>query len=142
MSERIKEQQEMERRMARLAKNMDHLERARREEEAPYLEAAWKERQEADRAYWEQSQAEAARLHRQAWEVDVEEKKRLVGDGDRGGGGGRRGVGASAVLWHCAPGASFACLSIRMLTEARFMPAAHIGFMPFKLTLCCFSDVT
>eukprot|EP00198_Chlamydomonas_reinhardtii_P004079 XP_001693415.1 eukaryotic initiation factor [Chlamydomonas reinhardtii] len=78
MSERIKEQQEMERRMARLAKNMDHLERARREEEAPYLEAAWKERQEADRAYWEQSQAEAARLHRQAWEVDVEEKKRLA----------------------------------------------------------------
>ncbi|PNG98969.1 Eukaryotic translation initiation factor 3 subunit A, partial [Tetrabaena socialis] len=78
MSERIKEQQELERRMARFARNMDHLERARREEEAPYLESAWKERQEADRTYWENSQIEAARLHRQAWEVDIEEKKRLA----------------------------------------------------------------
>ncbi|EFJ51612.1 eukaryotic translation initiation factor 3a [Volvox carteri f. nagariensis] len=78
MSERIKEQQELERRMVRLAKNLDHLERARREEEGPYLEAAWKERQEMDRAYWEAAQAEAARLHRQAWEVDIEEKKRLA----------------------------------------------------------------
>ncbi|GLC73813.1 hypothetical protein PLESTF_001423800 [Pleodorina starrii] len=78
MSERIKEQQELERRMVRLAKNMDHLERARREEEAPYLEAAWKQRQEADRAYWEAAQTEAARLHRQAWELDIEEKKRLA----------------------------------------------------------------
>lgn len=38
MSERIKEQHELERRMIRLGKNMDHLERARREEEAPFLE--------------------------------------------------------------------------------------------------------
>ncbi len=49
MSERLKEQQEMERRLARTAKNLDHLERARREEEGPFLEAAWKQRQEADR---------------------------------------------------------------------------------------------
>ncbi|GLI66197.1 hypothetical protein VaNZ11_009962 [Volvox africanus] len=78
MSERIKEQQELERRMARFAKNMDHLERARREEEASYLEVAWKERQEMDRAYWEAAQVEASRLHRQAWEIDIEEKKRLA----------------------------------------------------------------
>ncbi|KAG2498414.1 hypothetical protein HYH03_003672 [Edaphochlamys debaryana] len=83
MSERIKEQQEMERRLARQAKNLDHLERARREEEAPFLETAWKDRQEEERAWWEQAQKEAARLHREAWEVDIEEKKRLahmVGD--------------------------------------------------------------
>lgn len=78
MSERLKEQQEMERRLARTAKNLDHLERARREEEAPFLEAAWKQRQEADRAYWETAQAQAAELHRKAWEVDIEEKKRLA----------------------------------------------------------------
>lgn len=40
LSEQLKQQQELQRRLARLAKQQDHLERARREEEAPLLAAA------------------------------------------------------------------------------------------------------
>lgn len=42
ISERLKEAQELERKLARLAKTMDHMERARREEEAPLLDALYK----------------------------------------------------------------------------------------------------
>jgi translation initiation factor 3 subunit A len=38
VAERLKEQAELERKLARLAKTLDHVERARREEEAPYIE--------------------------------------------------------------------------------------------------------
>ncbi len=37
MSEQLKQQQELQRKLAKLGKQMDHLERARREEEAPLL---------------------------------------------------------------------------------------------------------
>jgi translation initiation factor 3 subunit A len=42
LTERLKEAQELERKLARLAKTMDHTERARREEEAPLLDALYK----------------------------------------------------------------------------------------------------
>jgi translation initiation factor 3 subunit A len=40
VSEQLRQQQELQRKLAKLAKQMDHLERARREEEAPLLAAA------------------------------------------------------------------------------------------------------
>ena len=38
MSEQLRERQESERKLARLIRQMDHFERARREEEAPLLQ--------------------------------------------------------------------------------------------------------
>lgn len=67
---------EVERKLARLAKNMDHLERARREEEAPLLEAAYQARLQDDKAFHEQQQQQQAEAHRLAWEVDIQEKQR------------------------------------------------------------------
>ncbi|WIA12117.1 hypothetical protein OEZ85_012190 [Tetradesmus obliquus] len=82
LSERLKEAQELERKLARLAKNMDHLERARREEEAPLLEAAYQARLQDDKAFHEQQQQQQAEAHRLAWEVDIQEKQRLVRMGE------------------------------------------------------------
>jgi translation initiation factor 3 subunit A len=56
LSEREKEKTEMERKLARMAKQLDHLERARREEEVPYLAAFYKQREEEDRQIHEQLQ--------------------------------------------------------------------------------------
>eukprot|EP00878_Enallax_costatus_P027392 GHUV01029477.1.p1 GENE.GHUV01029477.1~~GHUV01029477.1.p1 ORF type:complete len:148 (-),score=58.55 GHUV01029477.1:181-624(-) len=80
--ERLKEAQELERKLARLAKTMDHLERARREEEAPYLEAAYQDRLAQDKAYHEEQQEQQLAAHRTAWEVDIVEKRRLVFNGN------------------------------------------------------------
>jgi len=77
MTERLKEQQELERKMTKMAKQLDHLERARREEEAPYLEEAYKKRTEEDRKLYEEQQQELLAKHRAAWEVDIVEKQRL-----------------------------------------------------------------
>lgn len=41
LAEQVKERQEQERKLAKLIKQMDHLERARRQEEGPLLEAAY-----------------------------------------------------------------------------------------------------
>ena len=41
LAEQVKERQEQERKLAKLIKQMDHLERAKRQEEAPLLEAAY-----------------------------------------------------------------------------------------------------
>lgn len=76
--ERLKEAQELERKLARLAKTMDHLERARREEEAPYLEAAYQDRLAQDQAYHEEQQQQQLEAHKMAWEVDIVEKHRCV----------------------------------------------------------------
>jgi translation initiation factor 3 subunit A len=70
--------QELERKLARLAKNMDHLERARREEEAPLLEAAYQARLSDDKTFHEQQQLQQAEAHKLAWEVDIQEKKRCA----------------------------------------------------------------
>eukprot|EP00955_Chlamydomonas_euryale_P021614 228315-Chlamydomonas_euryale.AAC.1 len=78
MSERLKEQQEMERKLAKAAKQLDHFERARREEEVPLLNQLYAQRMEEDRAMHEEQQAAFLAAHRAAWEVDVQEKARLA----------------------------------------------------------------
>lgn len=81
LSERLKEAQELERKLARLAKTMDHLERARREEEASYLEAAYQDRLQKDKDYHEEQQQQQVVAHKMAWEVDIVEKRRWAGRG-------------------------------------------------------------
>ena len=68
----------MERKLQRLAKSMDHLERAKREEEVPLIEAAYKLKMAEDEQYHTTMQQQNAEKHRQTWETNVEEKKRLA----------------------------------------------------------------
>ena len=44
LSEQLRERQEMEKKLQKLAKTMDHLERAKREMAAPLIEAAYQQR--------------------------------------------------------------------------------------------------
>lgn len=44
LTEQLRERQEMEKKLQKLAKTMDHLERAKREEAAPLIEAAYQQR--------------------------------------------------------------------------------------------------
>ena len=53
------------------------LPRARREEEVPFLEAAYQARMAEDRVLHEEQQVAFLATHRAAWEVDVVEKQRL-----------------------------------------------------------------
>lgn len=78
MSERLKEQQEMERKLAKAAKQLDHFERARREAEVPLLNLAYEARIAEDKAMHEEQQAAFAKAHYAAWQVDVQEKARLA----------------------------------------------------------------
>ena len=77
IKEQIKERQDMERKLVRLAKMMDHLERAKREEEVPLIEAAYKVKMAEDEKFHHEMQQQNAEKHRKAWESNVEEKKRL-----------------------------------------------------------------
>lgn len=52
VSEQLKQQQELQRKLAKLAKQMDHLERAKREEEAPLLAEAQKGRLQVGSCVW------------------------------------------------------------------------------------------
>lgn len=56
LSEQIKERQEMERKLQKLSKTMDHLERAKREEERPLIEAAYQKRLADDEVFYAQQQ--------------------------------------------------------------------------------------
>jgi translation initiation factor 3 subunit A len=78
IKEQIKERQEMERKLVRLAKSMDHLERAKREEEVPLIEAAYKVKMAEDEQLHQELQLQNAEKHRKSWETNVEEKKRLA----------------------------------------------------------------
>jgi translation initiation factor 3 subunit A len=71
---KTKEQHEFEARMAKLARNMDHLERARREEEAPFLEMQMVARMESHKLYFEKEQTNLLATHRARWETDLPEK--------------------------------------------------------------------
>ncbi|CAI9098188.1 OLC1v1034796C3 [Oldenlandia corymbosa var. corymbosa] len=77
LSEQLREKQEMEKKLQRLAKNMDHLERARREESAPLVEAAFQQRLVEEAAIHEREQQQEIELSRQRHAGDLEEKKRL-----------------------------------------------------------------
>uniref|UniRef100_A0A453QJM0 Uncharacterized protein n=1 Tax=Aegilops tauschii subsp. strangulata TaxID=200361 RepID=A0A453QJM0_AEGTS len=55
-SQRVKELEEMEKKLQKLAKKMDHLERAKRQEEAPLIEEAFQKRLEEEKILHEQEQ--------------------------------------------------------------------------------------
>eukprot|EP00798_Chlamydomonas_sp_ICE-L_P024015 gene24015-9590_t len=77
MTERLKEQQDLERKLAKMGKQLDHLERARREEEVPFLKTAHDQRLDDDKALHENQQKAFLVAHRAAWEADTIEKERL-----------------------------------------------------------------
>ncbi|KAH9315713.1 hypothetical protein KI387_024340, partial [Taxus chinensis] len=56
LNEQLKERHEMERKFQKLAKTMDHLERAKREEEAPLIMAKYKEHLVEDEIFFERQQ--------------------------------------------------------------------------------------
>lgn len=56
LSEQMKERQEMERKLQKLSKTMDHLERAKREEERPLIEEAYRKRLRDDESFYQQQQ--------------------------------------------------------------------------------------
>lgn len=56
LSEQLKERQETEKKLQKLAKTMDHLERARRENDSPLIEQAWAKRLDEERVRYEQEQ--------------------------------------------------------------------------------------
>ena len=68
----------LQRRLAKVAKQLDHLERARREEEAPLLGATREARSAEDASLFARQQEEARAAAQAAWERDAAEKKRVA----------------------------------------------------------------
>jgi hypothetical protein len=56
LSEQMKERAEMERKLQKLSKTMDHLERAKREEERPLIEEAHQKRLQDDEKFYKEQQ--------------------------------------------------------------------------------------
>ncbi len=54
LSEQMKERAEMERKLQKLSKTMDHLERAKREEERPLIEEAHQKRLQDDEKFYKE----------------------------------------------------------------------------------------
>ncbi|CAI9762036.1 unnamed protein product [Fraxinus pennsylvanica] len=77
LSEQLKERQEMEKKLQKLVKTMDYLERAKREESSPLIEAAYLRRLAEEEALHEREQQQEIELSRQRHAGDLEEKKRL-----------------------------------------------------------------
>ncbi|XP_042520473.1 eukaryotic translation initiation factor 3 subunit A-like [Macadamia integrifolia] len=78
LSEQLKERQEMEKKLQRLAKTMDYMERAKREEEASLIEAAYQKRLVEEEILHEHEQQQEIELSRQRHAGDLLEKNRLV----------------------------------------------------------------
>ncbi|PSC76450.1 eukaryotic translation initiation factor 3 subunit A-like [Micractinium conductrix] len=78
VSEQLKQQQELQRKLAKLAKQMDHLERARREEEAPLLATGYEVKLKEDEELFHSEAGAFKAAHRAAWEHDLAEKQRLA----------------------------------------------------------------
>jgi len=78
IQEQIKARQEQERKLLKLAKTMDHLERAKREESIALIEKAYKERTIDDEKLHAEQQVQMAAKHRAKWEADFAEKQRLM----------------------------------------------------------------
>ena len=78
IQEQIKARQEQERALNALAKRMDHVERAKREESIPLIEKAYNERSVDDEKYHADQQVAMAAKHRAKWEAEVVEKQRLA----------------------------------------------------------------
>ncbi|KAL4560593.1 hypothetical protein LXL04_032746 [Taraxacum kok-saghyz] len=77
LNEQLKERQEMEKKLQKLAKTLDHLERAKREEASPLVEAAFQQRLVEERAQHEHFQQLEIEQSRQRHAGDLEKKKRL-----------------------------------------------------------------
>lgn len=75
--EQLRERQEMEKKLQKLAKTMDHLERAKREEAAPLIDAAYQQRLVEERILHEREQQLEVELSRQRHAGDLNEKERL-----------------------------------------------------------------
>ncbi|CAN6481838.1 unnamed protein product [Victoria cruziana] len=56
LNEQVKERQEMEKKLQKIAKTMDYLERAKREEEAPLIEEAYRQRLKDEEIFFERQQ--------------------------------------------------------------------------------------
>ncbi|TYG47271.1 hypothetical protein ES288_D11G325100v1 [Gossypium darwinii] len=78
MSEQLKERQEQEKRLQKVAKTMDHLERAKREEAAPLIEAAFQRRLVEQKVLHERERQLEVELSRQHHDGDLKEKNRLA----------------------------------------------------------------
>ncbi|NP_001311594.1 eukaryotic translation initiation factor 3 subunit A [Nicotiana tabacum] len=78
LNEQLRERQEMEKKLLKFAKSMDHLERAKREEAAPLIESAFKQRLAEEAALHEREQQQEIELSRQRHAGDLEEKRRLA----------------------------------------------------------------
>ncbi|MBA0786872.1 hypothetical protein Gotri_028070, partial [Gossypium trilobum] len=78
LSEQLKERQEQEKRLQKVAKTMDHLERAKREEAAPLIEAAFQRRLVEEKVLHEREQQLEVELSRQRYDGDLKEKNRLA----------------------------------------------------------------
>nr|GEU88848.1 eukaryotic translation initiation factor 3 subunit A-like [Tanacetum cinerariifolium] len=77
LQEQVKGKQEMEKKMQKLVKTMDHLERAKREEAAPLVEAAFHKRLAEEKLLHERQQELEVELSRGRHDGDVKEKNRL-----------------------------------------------------------------
>ncbi|XP_073036836.1 eukaryotic translation initiation factor 3 subunit A-like [Primulina eburnea] len=77
-SEQLKEKQEMEKKLQKLAKTMDHLERAKREEAAPLIDAAFQQRLVEEEVLHKLEQQREIDLSRQRHTGDLQEKMRLA----------------------------------------------------------------
>ncbi|XP_006643712.1 eukaryotic translation initiation factor 3 subunit A [Oryza brachyantha] len=77
MNEQVKERQELEKKLQKIAKQMDYLERAKREEEAPLIEQAFQKRLEVEKILHEQEQLREIELSKQHHAGDLQEKNRL-----------------------------------------------------------------
>ncbi|KAE9621859.1 hypothetical protein Lal_00032651 [Lupinus albus] len=78
LTEQVRERQEMEKKLQKFAKTMDYLERAKREEAAPIIEAAYQQRLVEERILHEHEQQKEVELSQQRHEGDLMEKERLV----------------------------------------------------------------
>ncbi|XP_027349299.1 eukaryotic translation initiation factor 3 subunit A [Abrus precatorius] len=78
LTEQLRERQEMEKKLQKLAKTMDYLERAKREEAAPLIEAAYQQRLVEERILHEREQQQEVEVSKQRHEGDLKEKERLA----------------------------------------------------------------
>ncbi|XP_059652352.1 eukaryotic translation initiation factor 3 subunit A [Cornus florida] len=77
LSEQLRERHEMEKKLQKLAKTMDYLERAKREEAAPLIEAAFQQRLVEEKVLHEREQQLEVELSRQRHDGDLKEKNRM-----------------------------------------------------------------
>jgi broad-specificity NMP kinase len=71
LSEQLKERQEMEKKLQKLAKTMDYLERAKRQEEAPLIDQAFQKRLEEEKILHEQEQLVSSLLFTCLYAVQI-----------------------------------------------------------------------